>query len=298
MEHRRIAVGQMTATHDVEANFQTCARLVEMAKERGARLLSLPECFAFIGEKDTDVLDFMRPLDSELMHRYRALAKQNEIWLTLGGFQEQNTESNKAQNAHILVEPSGEIARVYRKLHLFDVDLADGTRLWESKATEAGTSLEVCSTAVGTVGLSICYDLRFPEQFLALRQLGAQVLLVPAAFTATTGKAHWETLLRARAIESQCYVAAAAQFGRHNARRESHGHAMIVDPWGTVVARCSDGTGIAVADIDLNYLDDVRMRIPVMNHRRPEVYGQIGGTVTSAPIAAPTEANASEKQVS
>jgi predicted amidohydrolase len=129
---------------------------------------------------------------------------------------------------------------------------------------------------VGKLGLSICYDLRFPEQYVALTKLGAEVLLIPAAFTATTGKAHWETLLRARAIENQCYVAAAAQYGVHNIRRHSHGEAMIIDPWGAVVARCSDGVGIAVADVDLDYLADVRGRIPCPQHRRPEVYGDVG----------------------
>lgn len=278
MSHRRIAVGQMTATHDVENNFRTCAKLVRDAKDRDATVLSLPECFAFIGEKDTDLLDFMRPLDSELIERYRELARTHEIWLSLGGFQEQSAVPNKALNAHLLVNATGEIVSIYRKLHLFDVDLADGTKLWESKATEAGRALEVCDTPVATVGLSICYDLRFAEQYLSLRQLGAQVLLIPAAFTAATGKAHWETLLRARAIETQCYVAAAAQYGRHNRKRESHGNAMIVDPWGAVIARCSDGTGIAVADIDLDYVEEVRRRVPVMDHRRPEVYGHISSS--------------------
>lgn len=276
MSQRRIAVGQMTATDHVEDNFQTCAQLVRDAKNRGVSLLSLPECFAFIGEKDTDLLNFMRPLDSELVERYRDLAKSHEIWLSLGGFQEQSSTPDKACNTHLLVDATGELVKVYRKLHLFDVDLADGTKLWESKATEPGTSLEVCETPLATVGLSICYDLRFAEQFLGLRKLGAQVLLVPAAFTAATGKAHWETLLRARAIETQCYVAAAAQYGRHNRKRESHGNAMIVDPWGAVIARCSDGTGIAVADIDLDYIEEVRRRVPVMDHRRPEVYGNTG----------------------
>lgn len=276
MTERLLAVGQMTATSEIEQNFATCASLVRQAKARGAHLLSLPECFAFMGENDTDLLAFMRPLEDELMGRYRALAQEYALWLSLGGFQERAEGGERANNVHVLIDDRGAIVSDYRKLHLFDVDLPDGTKLLESKATAPGREVVVSESPVGRVGLSICYDLRFPELYLSLRKLGAEVLLVPAAFTATTGKAHWEALLRARAIETQCYVAAAAQVGRHNARRESHGQAMIIDPWGTVVARCGEGTQIAVARVDSRYLEEVRRRIPVMEHRRPDVYGDVG----------------------
>lgn len=272
----RIAVAQMTSTHDVEKNFETCRQLVQQAKERGARLVSLPENFAFLGEKDGDVLGQKRPLESDLVKRYRALAAEHHLWLSLGGFAEDGPDERHAYNAHLLVDDEGGLRAVYRKLHLFDVDLADGTSLRESNGIAAGDDVVVADSPVGKLGLSICYDLRFAELYLALTKLGAEVLLVPAAFTATTGKAHWETLLRARAIENQAYVAAAAQFGRHNPRRESHGNAMIVDPWGAVIARCSDGTGVAVADVDLGYIERVRGRVPVLQHRRPEVYGEVG----------------------
>lgn len=272
----RIAVAQMTSTHDVEKNFETCRDLVAKAADRGARVLSLPENFAFLGEKDGDVAGFMRPLESDLVKRYRGLAREHHIWLSLGGFAEQGPDDKHAYNSHLFVDDKGELLAVYRKLHLFDVDLADGTKLKESNGTAAGEDVIVVDSPVGKLGLSICYDLRFPEMYLALTKLGAEVLLVPAAFTATTGKAHWETLLRARAIENEAYVAAAAQFGRHNARRESHGQALIIDPWGAVIASCSDGTGVAVADVDLEYVKSVRRRIPVMQHRRPEVYGDVG----------------------
>lgn len=273
----RIAVAQMTSTHDVEANFEACRGLVAKAADRGARLVSLPENFAFLGEKDGDVRGFKRPLESELVQRYRALAVEHRVWLSLGGFAESGPDDEHAYNAHLLVDEQGELRAVYRKLHLFDVDLPDGTQLRESNGIAPGNELVVADSPVGKLGLSICYDLRFPELYLSLTKRGAEVLLIPAAFTAPTGKAHWEPLLRARAIENECYVAAAAQFGRHNARRESHGHAMIVDPWGAVIARCSDGTGVAVADVEPDYLAKVRARIPVMRHRRPEVYGEVGG---------------------
>lgn len=271
-----IAVGQMTSSTDIEANFSVCQLLVQEAKERGARLLSLPECFAFLGESDTDLLGFMRHLDDELVLRYRHLARDHQLWLSLGGLQEFASDEPRAFNTHLLIDDNGEIQSTYRKLHLFDVDLPDGTKLHESRATQGGDEMVVSPSPLGNLGLSICYDLRFPELFLGLRKRGAEVLLIPAAFTATTGKAHWETLLRARAIETQCYVAAAAQVGRHNQKRESHGNAMIIDPWGAVVARCGEGVGIAVAPVDPGYLNDVRRRIPVMAHRRPKVYGDVG----------------------
>jgi len=272
-----LAVGQMTATADVDENHATCRSLVEKAKARGAELLVLPENFAFMGEKDDESKAIAEPLDGPLLARYRALAKEHEIWLCLGGFPERGPADGRSFNTHVVVNADGEIAAAYRKLHLFDVDVAGGPRLLESKGTAPGDTLVTVDSPVGQLGLSICYDLRFPELYLSLAQAGAEVLLVPAAFTLTTGKEHWETLLRARAIETQCFVAAAAQRGVHNARRQSFGHAMIIDPWGTVVAQCADHTGIAVAEVDLEWMTRVRQQIPVWNHRRPEVYGRVGG---------------------
>ncbi len=175
-----------------------------------------------------------------------------------------------------MINAKGELVDVYRKIHPFDVDIPGGPRLLESKATIGGQKLVVSDTPIGQVGLTICYDLRFAEQYLALTKLGAQVMLVPAAFTLPTGKEHWEALLRARAIETQCYVAAAAQRGTHNSRRESYGHAMIIDPWGSVVAQCTDREDIAVAEIDLDYVASVRTRMPVFEHRHPSIYGTVG----------------------
>lgn len=266
----RIAVGQMTATDDIDANFAVCDRLAGQAAAAGARLLVLPECFAFLGRKDTDLLEVMEPLDGPLLTRFASLAEAHGLWISFGGFPERHTETH-AYNAHILVDDDGQRRAVYRKIHLFDVDLP-ATRLLESKATTAGDEVVVVDSPVGALGPTICYDLRFPELYRLLAERGADVLLVPAAFTLTTGKEHWEVLLRARAIENQCYVAAAAQTGRHNERRESFGHAMIIDPWGTVIAQCRDGEGIAVADIDTDWLARVRARMPVWQHRRPDVY--------------------------
>jgi predicted amidohydrolase len=268
----RIAVGQMSASSDVEKNLEVVADLCARAKDRGCAMLFLPECFAFIGVKGTDALAVMEPLDGPLLGRYRELAARHRLWLSLGGFAEKGPDRDRRFNAHVIVNDAGEIQASYRKIHLFDVDMGDvnGPVLMESATAAAGETLVTCDSPAGKLGLTVCYDLRFPEMFARLRyELGCEVMLVPSAFTKPTGQAHWETLLRARAIETQSYVVAAAQAGVHSEGRASHGHAMIVDPWGKVVAELDgEETGIAVADVDLGYLKDVRSRIPVETHRR------------------------------
>ena len=269
----RIAVGQMCASSDVEKNFEVVADLCARAKDRGCAMLFLPECFAFIGVKGTDALAVMEPLDGPLLGRYRELAAKHRLWLSLGGFPETGPDrGDRRFNAHVIVDASGEIRASYRKIHLFDVDMGDvnGPVLMESRTAAAGETLVTCDSPAGKLGLTVCYDLRFPEMFARLRyELGCEMMLVPSAFTKPTGQAHWETLLRARAIETQSYVVAAAQAGTHSEGRASHGHAMVVDPWGKVVAELDgEETGIAVADVDLGYLKDVRSRIPVETHRR------------------------------
>ncbi|MDA0366520.1 MAG: carbon-nitrogen hydrolase family protein [Chloroflexi bacterium] len=272
-----LAVAQMCSTEDCESNFTTCAKLVARAKSRGAALVALPENFAYLAEEDGSAAKVMVPLDDDWPRRYFALAREHGIWICFGGFPERGPDETHAFNAHIVVDDRGAVRDVYRKLHLFDIDLTGGPSLRESKAIAAGDQMVVTGSPVGQLGLSVCYDLRFPELYVSLTQRGAQVLLIPAAFTATTGKAHWEVLLRARAIETQTFVAAAAQWGRHNARRHSHGHAMIIDPWGAILAQCGEGEGLAVAEVDLDYLRDVRRRLPVFDHRRRDVYGRVGG---------------------
>lgn len=267
----RIAVGQLTSGADVDDNLAACARLCVQAKERGASLLVLPENFAFMGRGDGETAKMMEPLDGPLFQRFAALARTHGLWVAFGGFPEKHDET-RAHNAHVVVDDQGVVRSVYRKIHLFDVDIGV-SQYRESAAIAPGAELVVADSPVGKLGLTVCYDLRFPELYGALARRGAEVLLVPAAFTLTTGKEHWEVLLRARAIENQCFVAAAAQTGRHNDKRDTYGHAMIVDPWGTVVAQCRDGEGVAVAEIDPAWITAVRQRIPVGRHRRPDVYG-------------------------
>lgn len=208
------------------------------------------------------------------------MAKEFQIWISYGGFHERPAEDEadgggvmdgRICNAHLLVAPDGEVVANYHKAHLFDVDTADGV-FHESSFTRPGTEqVMVSNTPAGNIGLTTCYDLRFPHTYANLRAAGATVLLVPSAFMPSTGAAHWETLLRARAIETQCYVAAAAQYGQHNPKRGSYGHSIIVDPWGEVVAALGgDGEGIAVAEIDPARLAAVRAKMPVLDHAKAQ----------------------------
>lgn len=236
-------------------------------------MLCFPESFSFIGANDGDSVKIAEPLDGPIMQQYQSLARESKIWLSLGGFQEKGSQEAHICNTHVVIDDAGNIRSTYRKIHLFDVDVPGGRSYKESSFTEPGKDIVALdSSPVGRLGLTVCYDLRFPELYQQLRfQHEAQVLLVPAAFTKITGQAHWEILLRARAIETQCYVIAAAQAGKHNDKRESYGDTLIIDPWGTVVGRLPDrvSTGIAVADIDLSLVDSVRTKMPIAKHRMP-----------------------------
>ncbi|XP_054662158.1 deaminated glutathione amidase isoform X1 [Grus americana] len=278
-----VAVGQVTSTPDKELNFAACAGLVREASRRGACLVFLPEGFDYIGSDTAQTLSLAEGLDGDLMGRYAELARDCGVWLSLGGFHERGRDwptTQRIYNCHVLLDAAGRLVAAYRKTHLCDVELEGRVTMKESSFTNPGTEIvPPVSTPAGKLGLSICYDLRFPEISLALRRAGAEILTYPSAFTVPTGSAHWEVLLRARAIESQCYVVAAAQTGKNHERRMSYGHALVVDPWGAVVAQCREGTGLCYAEIDLDYLHRIRREIPVHSHRRPDLYG----TVASAP---------------
>ncbi|XP_030506658.2 deaminated glutathione amidase, chloroplastic/cytosolic [Cannabis sativa] len=268
----RVAAAQMTSINDLASNFATCSRLVKEAASAGAKMICFPESFAFIGAQDGESLKIAQPLDGPMMQQYCSLARESSIWLSLGGFQEKGPDEQHLFNTHVVIDDNGKIKSTYKKIHLFDVDIAGERSYKESNITEAGNNIVSVDSPVGRLGLTVCYDLRFPELYQQLRfQHEAQVLLVPAAFTVATGQAHWEILLRARAIETQCYVIAAAQTGKHNDKRQSYGETLIIDPWGTVVGRLTDrlSTGITVADIDFSLLDSIRTRMPIARHRKP-----------------------------
>ncbi|XP_004239753.1 deaminated glutathione amidase, chloroplastic/cytosolic [Solanum lycopersicum] len=268
----RIAAAQMTSVNNLAVNFGTCSRLVKEAASAGAKLLCFPENFSFVGDLEGESLKIAEPLDGPIMKGYCSLARESNIWLSLGGFQEKGSDNAHLRNTHVLIDDNGNIRSTYSKMHLFDVDVPGGAVYKESSFTEAGKDIVVVDSPFGRLGVTVCYDLRFPELYQQLRfNHDAQVLLVPAAFTTVTGQAHWEILLRARAIETQCYVIAAAQAGKHNDKRESYGDTLIIDPWGTIVGRLSDrsSTGITVADIDFSLIDSVRAKMPVCKHRKP-----------------------------
>jgi deaminated glutathione amidase len=268
------AVIQLTSTSDEEANWESARRLVERAAAHGARLVATPENTNYLGPHEEKVRR-AEPLGGPTTLRFGELARRLGIHLLLGSFNERSDEPSRCHNTSVLFGPDGSVLATYRKLHLFDVDVPGGVRFAESATCKPGdpaTGLVVAATPLGRLGLTICYDVRFAELYRRLADLGAELLAVPSAFTLATGKDHWEPLLRARAIENQCYVLAPAQHGVHDdgGLRESYGHAMIVDPWGLPLAVAADGPGLALAEIDLERVARVRRAIPVRNHRRIE----------------------------
>lgn len=278
MAHPLVAVCQMTSTNDKEKNLQTVRELAERAKSRTACIAFFPEACDYLADNKKDIIAMAQPLNGSIISSYKEIAKENKIWLSLGGLHEAlDDDKNRISNTHVVINSEGEIASIYRKIHLFDMDnKTTGVRLMESDYVLAGQKIEPpISTPAGKLGLSICYDMRFPELSLSLRNMGVEILTYPSAFTYQTGAAHWEILLRARAIETQCYVIAAAQTGTHNKKRVSWGHAMIIDPWGTIVAQCSEKTDMVLAEIDLNLLKQIRQNMPCENHRRTDVYPKI-----------------------
>jgi len=276
MTTTQVAVVQMTSKPDLALNLQSAERLVRRAAQAGAKLIVLPECFAWIGPEGTQ-REVAEPLDAALagqpggpvLTRCQGWARELHVELLLGGFVEQTEGGGpRVYNTSVHLGSDGRVMQRYRKIHLFDVDLSDGTSLRESATVKAGDAAVVTDSVAGKLGLSICYDVRFPELYRRLVDLGATVLTVPAAFTLHTGKDHWQVLLQARAIESQCYVLAAAQTGHHLDKRVSYGHAMIVDPWGCVLAQCGEGEGVALASVDSEVVARVRRQLPSLQHRR------------------------------
>jgi predicted amidohydrolase len=269
---------QMTSTEDVEANLERSRELVRRAATSGALLVGLPENFAYLGNDRDHRLaiaetlpdpgtppDASRP--GPILGAMQELARAAGTWLLLGGFPERGA-GNKIRNSAVLLDPSGAVVSIYRKIHLFDVDVPGGRRFRESEAIEPGGAPVVAETPWGGLGLSICYDIRFPELYRALAAGGARMVAVPSAFTVETGKDHWHVLLRARAIENQVFLLAPAQFGVHGPNRSSYGHALVIDPWGVVLAECGDHDGVALARLDFDYQDRVRTALPVLGHRR------------------------------
>jgi deaminated glutathione amidase len=267
----RAGAVQLNSTEDTERNLATADRLVRDAAGRGAELVLLPEKWSVLGTGD-QLAAGAQPLDGPAIDWARSVARELGIDLIAGSIVERVPEREKSSNTSVHVGPDGEIKAIYRKIHMFDVEV-DGVAYAESKHEQAGDEVIVSELGGGRrVGMSICYDLRFPELYQALSARGAEIILVPSAFTLATTRDHWELLLRARAIENQGFVIAANQVGTDGAGNRAGGRSMIVDPWGLVLATAPDAEGVIVAELDFERLNDIRARLPSLRHRRAEVY--------------------------
>ncbi len=269
----RVGAVQLCSSNDLAANLARCRELTAQATAEGAQLVVLPECFSFLGRGEGEKLRHAESFDDPggagpVLGTLRELAARHAIWIVGGGTPEQVPgDARRTYNTALVVDPRGQLAARYRKIHLFDVDIPGGAVLRESDSTARGDAPVVVDVAGAPVGVSICYDVRFPELYRRLvKDLGAEVLLVPAAFTAHTGGAHWHLLLRARAIEDQAWVVAPAQWGRHSEKRESYGHTLIADPWGKVVGERAEGDGVVVAALDGETVARRRTQMPCLEH--------------------------------
>lgn len=266
----RIALFQSTTGIDPDANARALEQAIGEAAGGGAEMLFTPEMSGLLDRDSSRAARSLRKEEEdEVLARCREAARRHRIWVHLGSLAVL-VDDGKIANRGFVIDREGEIRGRYDKIHLFDVDLPTGESWRESNVYSAGNGVVLLNgTPVGKLGLSICYDLRFPALFARLAEADADVIAVPAAFTVPTGKAHWHILLRARAIEAGLFVVAAAQVGRHEDGRQTFGHSLVVDPWGEVLLDMGDKAGVGFADIDLKRISDVRGRIPALNHRRP-----------------------------
>jgi predicted amidohydrolase len=258
---------QMNGGRDKAVNLERAERLIGEAARRGAEFAALPEVFSWRGRRD-DAPAQAEDLDGPTLALMARLAREHKLFLLAGSIYERIPGETRSHNTSVLFGPDGARLAVYRKIHLFDVDLPGRVTVRESEAMLNGSEVVCVETALGAVGMTICYDLRFPELYRRLAFAGARIITIPSAFTFPTGEAHWEVLIRARAIENQCYVIAPAQYGPNVHGFADYGNSMIVDPWGRVVARAADVEDLAVAPIDLDYLATVRRNLPALTHVR------------------------------
>jgi predicted amidohydrolase len=259
---------QMTSVPNLQKNLAQAEELIDLAVRQGAELVGLPENFSFMGE-EKDKLSQGNAIALETEAFLKKMAQRFQITILGGGFPVPVDSTGKVYNTALLIDRNGQELARYHKAHLFDVNVPDGNTYRESNTVMAGNQLPPVyfSEKLGNIGLSVCYDVRFPELYRHLSDKGADVIFVPAAFTALTGKDHWQVLLQARAIENTCYLIAPAQTGTHYARRQTHGHAVIIDPWGTILADAGEQPGVAIAEIKPTRLEQVRRQMPSLQHR-------------------------------
>jgi deaminated glutathione amidase len=264
----KIAAAQMVSTPELQTNLQAARRLIRRAADAGAQLVALPEYFCLMAQNDRDKLAIAEaPGDGPIQQMLSDAARESGLWLIGGTLPVRSSDPERVLNASCVFGPDGAQVARYDKIHLFKYD--NGRESYdEGRAIQAGHSPLSFQAGEVRVGLSVCYDLRFPELYRALMHPPCDLLAVPSAFTHTTGKAHWELLLRARAVENQCYVLAAAQGGLHPNGRRTYGHSMVVDPWGGVVCVLEEGEGLVFADVDKSRIASVRTQLPALQHRR------------------------------
>lgn len=267
MQKFMVAVVQMDTQNDKQANWQQMAAFVDEAAAKGAQLVAFPEVVNILSEAPVYAEPIPGPTTELLMRK----AKEHHIWIHGGSISEVNPDGPRTYNTTVLINPDGEIVARYSKLHNFDMTLPDGSSVRESDRKEPGKEIVTVQTELGHLGFAICYDMRFPELFRLMALEGAQIIFLPANFTMPTGKDHWEPILRARAIENGCYIIAPNQTGVKE-KFTAYGNSMVVDPWGTVIARASDKPGVILAEIDLGYLKSVRQRNPSIHNRRTDLY--------------------------
>ncbi len=261
----KVAGIQMASSPHVSSNLTEAERLIAIAVEQGAKIVVLPEYFCIMGLKDIDKVQVREKMGEGPIQRFLAkTARDYKIWLIAGTIPLVSNYANKVRNSCLVYNDKGEQVARYDKIHLFGLDLG-AEHYHEENTIESGDAVVVVDTPYGKIGLSVCYDLRFPELYRAMGQV--DMIVIPSAFTETTGKAHWEPLIRARAIENLCYVIAPAQGGYHLSGRETHGNSMIVDPWGVILDRLPRGSGIVIANINRDYQKSLRQSLPALKHR-------------------------------
>lgn len=267
----KIGLAQMNSRDEKAENLDSAERLIGRLAGQGAQLVLLPEHFNFLGAERHKPENAEELAGSASLARLRQLAVDHGIHIHCGSLLER--AGKDIHNTAVVFDPAGEIVASYRKIHLFDVEIPGGRKYFESEIVTAGSDLATFTTGGITFGLATCYDLRFPELFRELTRHGAQVILLPAAFTMMTGRDHWQLLLRARAVENLCYVAAAGQYGSAPPSHHSYGRSMVVDPWGVVVAQAGDGVTTVTADLDMQRLQEIRQTFPVLEHVRRDIFG-------------------------
>jgi nitrilase len=264
----KIAAIQMSSTADLNENLAIAERSIEQAAQTGAQLVVLPEMFAVMGATENDKLAVKEEIGQGKIQAFLAeQAKNNNIWLIGGTIPIRCQNTHKIKAASLVFNNTGQLVARYDKIHLFDVTLSSNEIYHESATTSPGDTLVILDSPIGKLGLAVCYDVRFPEMFRALANAGAEIFILPTAFTYLTGQAHWHALTRSRAIENFCYLIGACQWGMHANGKKTYGHSLIIEPWGQIIASLDDGDGVITAEVDLDKIQTARKRVPVLEHQ-------------------------------